>query len=43
MVFLYNDIYFSKVGNMFSFFTTHFSNLSFLPPLINIAKVVTIF
>ena len=43
MVFLYNYIYFSKVGSNFSFFIPNFNNLSLLPPLIKTTKVVSIY
>ena len=41
MVFLYNYVYSSKVGSNFSFSIPNFSDLSLLPPLNNIAKVVS--
>ena len=37
MVYLYNYVYFSKVGSNFSFFIPNFSKLSLLPHLIKIA------
>ena len=39
MVFLYNYIYFSKVGGNFSFSIPNFSDLSLLPLFIKIAEV----
>ena len=41
MVFLYNYVYSSEVGSNFSFSFPNFSDLSLLPPLNNIAKVVS--
>ena len=43
MVFLFNYIYFSKVGGYFSFFIPNFSSLILLTPLNNMAKVVLFF